>query len=53
MKKSDAADFLKEALAKLDALPAGFTQQLLALVDLPSTQRREKMQALFAEVQDG
>ena len=53
MNKPDAADFLEEALAELDALPEGFTQQLLALVNLPSTQRKERIQTLFSEVLDG
>ena len=53
MRKPDTADFLKEALAELDDLPEGFIEQLLALVNLPSTQRRERIQTLFSEVLDG
>ena len=53
MKKPNAAEFLEEALAELDPLPEGFIQLLLALVSLPSTQRKERIQKLFYELQDG
>ncbi len=53
MKKPEAADFLEEALAELDALPEGLVQELLALVNVPPTQRKERIQALFSEVLDG
>ena len=53
MKKPEAADFLEEALAELDALPEGLIQQLLALVNFPSAQRKERIQRLFSEVLDG
>ena len=50
MKKIKADDFLQNALKEIDALPDGFEQQLLRLVNSAPTQRRERIRKLFSEV---
>ncbi len=50
MKKLKADDFLQDVLKEIDALPDGFKQHLLKLVNLPPTQRKERIRKLFSEV---
>ena len=49
MKRLDVSDFLQEVLAKLDDLPDGLEERLLAQVTRPATRRWEGIRDSFAE----